>query len=231
MTEWWTYGPRDLLLFSPQTYYRLFELYNLELWPLQIVALALGVTVLLLGQRGGEAAGRGIALILALCWLWLAWRFHWLHYANINPFARYLALAFVLQALLLLWLGAVRGRLTPLPTGRLQRTGLGIVAFALLLFPLLGPLLGRSWTQAEVFGMAPDPTALVTLGVLLIAGVRPAWSLMPIPVAWCLISGTTLWAMDAPEYALVPMLALLAVGLAAAGTKAASGRPDKTSRF
>lgn len=30
MSEWWSYGLRDLLLFSPRTYYRLFELYNLE---------------------------------------------------------------------------------------------------------------------------------------------------------------------------------------------------------
>jgi hypothetical protein len=217
MTEWWTYGPRDLLLFSPQTYYRLFELYNLELWPLQIPVLLLGVGVLALWWRGGEAEGRGIALILALAWLWVAWRFHWLHYASINPFARYVALAFVLQALLLLWLGAVRSRLTRLPSTRLQFAGLGIVVFALLVFPLLGPLLGRSWTQAEVFGMAPDPTALATLGVLSIAGVRPVWSLLPIPVAWCLVSGTTLWAMNSPEFILIPLLALLAVGVAVAG--------------
>lgn len=216
MSEWWTYGPRDLLLFSPQTYYRLFELYNLEHWPLQIPALTFGVAVLALWRRGGEGAGRGIALILAVCWLWVAWRFHWLHYASINPFARYAALAFAFQALLLLWLGSVRGRLKPLPVDRVAGAGLGIVLFALLIFPLLGPLLGRSWTQAEVFGMAPDPTALATLGVLLIAGVRPVWSLVPIPVVWCLISGTTLWAMDAPDFALVPLLALLAVGLAAA---------------
>lgn len=222
MTEWWTYSPRDLLLFSPQTYYRLFELYNLELWPLQIPALLLGVGALALWWRGGEAAGRGIALILALCWLWVAWRFHWLHYASINPFARHAALAFVLQALLLIWLGALRGRLTPLPSTRLQFAGLGIVVFAVLVFPLLGPLLGRSWTQAEVFGMAPDPTALATLGVLSIVGLRPAWSLWPIPVAWSLVSGTTLWAMDAPEFALIPLLALLAVGVAVAGTKTVS---------
>ncbi|MNC51971.1 hypothetical protein D3C75_1012900 [compost metagenome] len=89
--------------------------------------------------------------------------------------------------------------------------------FALLGFPLLGPLLGRSWTQAEVFGMAPDPTALATLGVLLLAGGRPAWGLWPLPVAWCLVSGTTLWAMEAPDFALAPLAALLAVGLAAGG--------------
>jgi len=214
MSEWWTYGPRDLLLFSSRTYYRLFELYNLEWWPLQLLALALGAAVLVLWRRGGERAGRAIAAILALGWLWVAWGFHWQRYASINPAAGYFAWAFALQALLLLWLG-VRGRLAPAPASRLQqRAGLGLFLFALLIFPLVGPLLGRSWTQAEVSGMTPDPTALATLGILLLAGARPAWGLYPIPVAWCLISGATLWAMEAPDFAVAPLAALLALVLA-----------------
>lgn len=213
MPAWWTYGPRDLLMFSQQTYYRLFELYNLEWWPLQILALVLGAAVL--WRRGGDRAGRAIAAILAVCWLWVAWAFHWQRYASINLAAGYFALAFVVQALLLLWLGAMRGRLAPLTATRLQqRAGLGLLLFAVLVFPVMGPLLGRSWTQAEVFGMAPDPTALATLGVLLLAGPRPAWALFPIPVAWCLLSGTTLWAMESPDFAVVPLAALLAVFLA-----------------
>jgi hypothetical protein len=220
MSEWWTYGLRDLLLFSPRTYYRLFELYNLEWWPLHIVALALGVSLWVLWRQGGERAGRALAAILALCWLWVAWAFHWQRYASINLAAGYFALAFAVQALLLLllWLGVVQGRLTPAPATRLQqRFGLGLFLFALLIIPLVGLLLERNWTQAEAFGMAPDPTALATLGVLLFAGVRPVWGLFPIPVAWCLISGATLWAMEAPDFAVVPLAALLAVIFAVGG--------------
>jgi hypothetical protein len=218
MSEWWTYGPRDLLLFSSRTYYRLFELYNLEWWPLQLAALGLGAAVLALGGRGGARAGRALAVIVALCWLWVGWAFHAQRYASINLAAGYFALAFAVQALLLLWLGGVRGRLARAPAARLQqRAGLGLLLFSVLGFPLMAPLLGRGWTQAEVFGMAPDPTALATLGILLLAGGRPAWVLFPIPVAWCLISGATLWAMDAPHFVVVPLAALLAVGLAVIG--------------
>ena len=39
MSEWWTYSLSSFLLFSARTYYRLFELYNAEVWPLQIVTL------------------------------------------------------------------------------------------------------------------------------------------------------------------------------------------------
>lgn len=214
MTEWWSYSLRDLLMFSPRTYYRLFELYNIELWPLQLFALALGIAVLLLWRRRSELAGRALAAILALCWLWVAWAYHSQRYANISLAANYYALAFALEALFLLWLGVVRGRFTLAPAGNVRRRiGLLLFVFALLCFPLIGPVLGRSWLQAEIFGMAPDPTALATLGILLLCGVRPLWWLFPIPAAWCLISGATLWAMDAPDFVIVPLGALLAIGL------------------
>ena len=225
MSEWWTYSLGDLLLFSPQTYYRLFELYNLDWWPLQMVALALGLSVLGLCRRGGSGAGRAIAVMLAAAWLWVAWAFHGQRYASINLAAEHFAWGFALQALMVLWLGGVRGRFALASATRMQQSlGAGLFGFALLVFPLIGPLQGRSWTQAEVFGMAPDPTALATLGWLLFAGARPLWLLFPVPVLWCLISGATLWTMGSPDFAVVPVAALLAVIFAVAGGLFASIR-------
>ena len=43
MAEWLTYSLTDFLLFSPQIYFRLFELYNRAVWPAQIPAVGLGV--------------------------------------------------------------------------------------------------------------------------------------------------------------------------------------------
>lgn len=215
MSEWWTYSLRDLLLFSPQTYYRLYELYNTAWWPLHILAMGLGSAVLVLGWRRGARAGRSMAAVLALSWLWVAWAFHLQRYASINLAAEYFAWAFAAQALLLLWLGAVQGRLTLTPDSRMQsRFGMGLLFFALWVMPLLAPLLGRNWTQAEVFGMAPDPTALATLGVLLLAGGPRTYALYPIPVAWCLVSGATRWTMEAPDFVIMPLAALLALGVA-----------------
>jgi hypothetical protein len=39
MSEWWSYTLSDFLLFSPRTYYRLFELHNAEWWPAHFVAV------------------------------------------------------------------------------------------------------------------------------------------------------------------------------------------------
>ena len=214
MSEWWTYSLRDLLLFSPQTYYRLFELYNTAWWPLHLLALVLGVAMLVLTRHGDVRAGRAIAAILALSWLWVAWGFLWQRYASINLAAGYFAWAFAAQGLLLIWVGVVRARWVPTTTAIQFRAGLGLLLFALFALPVLGLLFGRSWLQAEVFGMAPDPTALATLGVLLMAGGRGSYALYPIPVVWCLITGATLWTMEAPDFAIMPIAALLAVGVA-----------------
>ena len=226
MTEWWSYSLRDLLLFSPRTYYRLFELYNLDVWPLQLVTVAAGVAILLLWRYGNQNAGRIIAALLALCCLCVAWAYHWQRYANINWAASYFAVAFAFEALFLFWLGVVRGRfIIYVVPGKRQRLGLtrqylglGLIAFALFGYPLLAPVLGRSWLQTEIFGIAPDPTALAILGTLLLYRARPLWWLYPVPVIWCLVSGATLWAMSSTEFFLLPLAALGLGGIAVAGS-------------
>ena len=197
MSEWWTYRPSDFLLFSPRTYYRLFELYNADIWPLQIVTLAAGVTILGLMRSRKAWSDRVITAILAACWLWVAWAFHWQVYSTINWAASYFAVGFAIEALLLLWVGAVRDRLQfdSLKSAR-ARIGVAIFVFALSVQPLAGLLVRRQWTQVEVFGVTPDPTAVATLGLLLAAS-RVNWSAFVVPVLWCLFGGVTLYVMGA----------------------------------
>ena len=224
MSEWWTYTLSDFLLFSPKTYHRLFELYNRDLWPGQIVALGLGVALVVLLRRGGPARGRIVAAILAGCWAWVAWAFHAERYAGINWAATWFAAAFALEALLLLWTGAIRGRLALAPpAGAAGRAGRALLLFALVGQPLLGPLLGRAWVEVELFGVAPDPTVVATLGVLLAVASGRGRHLMVIPVLWCAVGGAFLWAMDAPDALLMPLAAALALTLAACRRRAAAG--------
>jgi hypothetical protein len=214
MSEWVTYSLSDFLLFSPRTYYRLFELHNRAIWPAQILTLALGLAILWLARRGGAWRSRLIAAILTGCWLWVAWAYHLQRYATINWAATYFAAGFALEALLLAWIGIVRGALPVRHGGSaIGRAGLLIFLFALLVQPLIALLLGRPWIQAEAFGAAPDPTALATLGVLLCAG-RFRWSLAVIPLAWCAVTGATLWAMNSPDALVVPAVAAVALLLA-----------------
>ena len=87
-------------------------------------------------------------------------------------------------------------------------------------------LAGRSFAAAEVFGIAPDPTAIATLGLLAVASVSgPVWPLLVVPLAWCLVSGATLYALRTPE-AWIP---LLSAGVAVA-SRFSSCAGGQTSR-
>ncbi len=215
MSEWWTYRLGDFLLFAPRAYYRLFELYNESVWPLQILAAVIGLTILALLLSRPRYGAQVVALLLALCWAWVAYAFLFSRYATINWAATYFAVGFAVQAGLLL-LSAATGRLAfSRPETATRTAGIFILAFALLVQPIMGPLLGRDWSEIELFGLAPDPTVLATLGVLIVAD-RIRWALFTIPLLWCAVSGLTLLAMEAPDALLMPVAGLLALVLALA---------------
>ncbi len=70
----------------------------------------------------------------------------------------------------------------------------------------------RPGTGAELFALAPDPTAIGTLALLLLAGHRLFWALWIIPLLWLLNSALTLWAMGSAE-AWAPLAAKVALVL------------------
>ncbi len=207
MTEWWDYRLSDFLLFSARAYWRLFELHNESLWPLPIVTLALGIAALGLALLRPRHRGRLIAILLAILWAFVGWSFLWQLYATVNWAAMYIAPLFAAEALLLLTVGGVLDRLSFDQRGARRIAGLALVTLGLA-YPLLAPLSGRPWQGAEIFGIAPDPTAIATLGFLILARGRLAWLLYPIPLLWCLASGLTLWAMEDAQ-AWVPFAAVM----------------------
>ncbi|MEJ8836008.1 DUF6064 family protein [Ramlibacter sp. AN1133] len=192
MTEWWTYGLSDFLMFSPQVYWRLVARHNAAWWPAQGPALAVVLALPLL-LRAGSDARRITLVIVAMGWAWVGWAFHWRLYSEIFLAAPWVALACALEALLLLGAAGI-----PLRSGAAPAPGVPcwLLLAAALLYPLLAPLTGHPWAEAEVAGFMPEPTALATLGVL--AGLRgwPKWSrwLPAVPaLASLLLGAATRW--------------------------------------
>jgi hypothetical protein len=235
MSEWWSYRPSSFLLFSERTYRRLFELYNADVWPAHPLALVLGVVLLALLLGGRPNAARPALALLGVCWLWVACAFLWQRYATINWAAVPFVVAFVVEAAGLLVAAAagvrLRGRDVPGADGAGRvgvAVGAGLVVVALVMPAVLAMLAQRRWQAAEVFGLAPDPTVIATLGVLALlrAHGAPVWRrarrtlvalLWAAPLAWCVFSALLLWAMRAPEAGLLPLAALLALIAARTG--------------
>lgn len=223
MSEWWTYRPSDFLMFAPRTYWRLFELHNEAWWPAQPLLVLLGLAWLWWGLRSGPEALRAAAAGLAAAWTFVAVAFLLRRYAPIQWAATGFAIAFVVQALGLAVL-ATRADLQAAPPGARRRIAALLCGWSLLGHPLLAPAFGRPWLQGEFFGLAPDPTVIATLGVLLGVGaagrftrwlLRLLWTLA---MAWCAVSIATLWTMGSAQGWAV----LAAAVVAAASTRGGS---------
>ena len=184
-----------MLPFDAETLYANLGQYNLAFWPMPIVNLLLGLGTIGLAFRPVPGGGRAVAIALAAFWIWIAAAYHFGHFATINFASPIYGVAFLAEAALLCWSGLLRSGLTFAPAIRWRRwAGLVLMALAVVGLPLADLLAGRHWPEIALFGTAPDPTALATMGILVMAA-RPARYLAVIPVLWALASGATAWEL------------------------------------
>lgn len=163
-------------------------------------------------------ARRAVPLALAACWAWIAAVWHFGTFAQLNFAAPAYGSLFLLQAAILAWLG-VRGRLAfGRPIGWPGAVGLALALIALVGLPIVDLLQG--WPSARLAGVDPCPTALLTLGVLLLTR-PPRLGAMVIPALWTLIAAATGWVLGIASDMPLPAAALLACAAATAQRSAA----------
>jgi len=200
-----------MLPFTAEILFSSFGQYNRALWPLPILAPALALALIVLALRPVRHGARAIAALLALAWLWVGVGYHFLHFAALDFAAPVYGALFVLQALLLAWTGVVRDRLTfGFGADLFGWCGLALALAAAVVWPLADGLLGHGWESLRIAGLAPGPTAVFTLGLLLLTAGRTPLHLALIPLLWTLVAGATAWVLAIPQD-----LALPAAGVAA----------------
>lgn len=188
--QWFGYELADLVIYSPRAYSALVQSYNQAIWPLHLLAVALiaGIAVLLWHRRQGGF--RICMVLLAACWLWVAMVFFLQRYSVLHWAANFMALAFAVQALWLLIMAA-----WPTSGEPPWRSGFaGIAGAAVFAAGTIVPLAivlyqDKPWTQLEMPGLMPGPTAITTLGVLILVRHKTALLAALIPLAWCMYSG------------------------------------------
>ncbi len=188
-----------MLPFSADEFFAVFRAYNQAIWPAPIVAYMLGIAALAFLARPGPGRDRLTWSVLALMWLWTGVAYHGLFFAPLNPAARVFAVAFVGQGLLFVlagWTGRLR---FGWPGGIRGAAGAVLIAYALVLYPLIGSLTGHAYPSAPVFGVTPCPVTLFTFGCLLLTtSPVPAW-LLVVPLLWSLIGGSAAFLLGVPQ--------------------------------
>lgn len=205
MSEWWTYTPADFLMFSADTYWRMFELHHRAWWPLHVVGAALVLALFAQWRHPEGRAARWAGWMLAAAWAFLGIAFFASRFAQIHLAGPAMAWSAGIQAALLVvfaWTGArsrdpTSSTMYAMPV-RKSRIGM-LLLYAAIAEPLLGAMLDRAWTQVEWPGVTPDSTALLTLAHAAMSISRWRWCLVPLPVLWLLASTTTLWTLGVAE--------------------------------
>jgi hypothetical protein len=219
VSEWWTYRAENFLLFSERAYWRMFEIANATHWPLAVALFAIGVvgTFALAHQMSARTALFGgpdqrvtttlrvALLVISVGALWVAWNFFYTVYAPINWAAHYVAIAFALSGFFT-GVFALTASYAIHASSVRRVIAVALMMIATLVYPLLSLAQGRGFSQAEVFLVAPDPTMIATLGVLLALctpSIKSAWALrvlFAIPLGWLSISSVTLATLGSLQW-------------------------------
>ena len=203
-----------MLAYTTEVYLSVFAQYNAAIWPAQIIATALGVLVVLLSLRPRKGSDKIIAACLAASWLWTGVVYHMMYFTTIEGAAWAFGAAFAIEGIGFAWTGAARGRLRFRFSPSLYGwAGLGLVIYSLAATPLIGSLAGHGWLRAPMFGVAPAPVTLFTLGMLLLSERRVPHHLAVIPLLWCLIGGTAAWLLNVAEDLALPLAGVAAMAL------------------
>jgi len=201
--------------FSAAAFFDLFARYNEAIWPLQIIACLAGLLVLVLLFRPSRLSTIIITSVLAAMWAVNGIGYHWTFFAGINPVAPVFAALFVGQAILLLaapWLFS--GLAFAVRRDAQSLAGLAMIFFAAVIYPLWGAWAGHGYPATPLLGVAPCPTTIFTVGVLLLGSWRSVRWLLIIPAIWSLIGGSAAILLQVPQDA--GLLATLTILLALA---------------
>ena len=146
------------LPFTREQFFDLFAAYNAALWPGVLALWIASVLVaVLLFARSHRASDRVVSTLLAIHWAWSALAYHVAFFTSINPAAWFFSALFLVEAVLFVWWGTMRGRLR----FNAESSAWASVAWVLIGYSLVYPAINAAqhgtFVRIPAFGV-PCPT-------------------------------------------------------------------------
>jgi len=203
-----------MLPFTIDQFFAVFEQYNQAIWPIHIVAYTLGIAVIFLAIKRTRYSDQAISVILACFWAWMGIVYHLMYFSTINGAALGFGVLFIIQAIVWLLSGVIRPKLSfQLDTNPYALTGIVLIVYAMLVYPILGTLLGHGYPRSPSFGVAPCPTTIFSFGLLLLSSAKVPKSVLVIPLLWSLLGFTASFLLGVGEDIGLVVAGVLSVGL------------------
>lgn len=189
-----------MLPFTREQFVAIFAEYNAGVWPAQVGAYLLGLTMVGLVLKPSRTGNRIIGAGLAAMWVWTGIAYHWIYFSTINKAALAFGALFVLQGAVFLYGAVLRERIQfGAAQGPLAWLGWALVAYAAAVYPLLGLALGHPLGEIPMFGVTPCPVTLFTFGLLLLTRAPVSRWILVVPFLWSLIGGSAAFLLGVPQ--------------------------------
>ncbi|MGB3017034.1 MAG: DUF6064 family protein [Ignavibacteria bacterium] len=173
--------------FTVEQFFDVFNNYNEAVFPMQAVFYLLSLFVVYLIIKPKSGTEKIVSGVLALLWLWMGIVYHLVFFTAINNAAYLFGAMFVLQGILFLVTGVFQSKLSfKFRFDIYGISGIALIIFALVFYPMLGNYLGHVYPSSPTFGL-PCPTTIFTFGILLMSDRKCPAVIMVIPFLWSVI--------------------------------------------
>ena len=167
---------------SNTEFFTIMAQYNLMLFPVTLFSIILGLIVLFLVFKRTNYSDQVIALILTFLWFWVGIVFGFVFYGSWTAdvfglpfpgFGYFYAVFFSFQGLILFYFGVYKKAFVfNYRTNIYSTIGLILILFALVFYGLVGFATGYPYPFYPLFGTAPCPVTIFTVGLFCIANKR-----------------------------------------------------------
>jgi hypothetical protein len=175
------------LPFTTDQFFDVLRQYNTTVFPMQVVLNVLALAVIYFAIRRKKFSDQFISCSLGFLWLWIGIAYHFAFFTEINPAANLFAVFFVIQGLIFIYFGTIKGGLKfKFRSDWTGAVGLVFIIYALIIYPILGIVLGHTYPDNPTFGL-PCPTTIFTFGILLWTIKKVAVYFLIIPLLWSIL--------------------------------------------
>ena len=186
--------------FTTSDFLEVFARYNRATSAVAFVLVMMALIAAFAVARQWRHRDRWASGVLGVLWVWAGVAFHLVFFADVNPTAMAFGVLFVVQGLAFFGLGVLRHEIVFHAQLRTARgiTGLLVMTYALVLYPLFSAAVGHRWPHAPTFG-APCPVDLFTLGLLLWTKSPVPRLLLIVPLGWAMVASAGAWEFEMHE--------------------------------
>ena len=175
------------LPFTLSQFLEVFKNYNEAVFPMQFIFYLISAVVIFLVIKPNTISDKIISIILSFLWLWMGIAYHLIFFKIINKAAYLFGGFFIIQGILFLVFGVFQNKFSfNFEKDKYGITGMALIVFALMIYPVLGYFLGHIYPSSPTFGL-PCPTTIFTFGILLLNTKKCPVSILIIPFIWSII--------------------------------------------